>query len=87
MTHKLFLFYFSQQNSKTGQLRNIRSLRPWDLYQVLTEKYEWSHDDAMSFYDFLNRMLDYDTKRRATAAECLKHPWLQEATDNQTGKS
>lgn len=64
-----------------GQLRNIRSLKPWGLYQVLVEKYEWSSNDANSFHDFLIRMLEYDSKKRASAADCLKHPWLQEVMD------
>ena len=69
-------------SSSTGQLRNIRSLRPWDLYHVLVEKYEWKHHEAMSFYDFLKRMLEYEPKRRATAAECLNHAWLRESTND-----
>lgn len=68
----------------SGQLRNIRSLKPWDLYQVLVEKYEWKHNEAVSFYDFLIKMLDYDPKLRASAADCLKHPWLQENNDIDT---
>lgn len=68
---------------RVGQLRNIRSLKPWDLFQVLVEKYEWSQDDTMSFHDFLTRMLQYDPKKRATAADCLKHPWLQEVMDDE----
>lgn len=73
--------------TKKGQLRNIKSLKPWDLYQVLVEKYEWSHDDANCFHDFLAQMLEYDPKKRATAAESLRHPWLSEVTDEQVKKS
>lgn len=76
-----YLTKLYSMNSRTlGQLRNIRSLKPWDLYQVLTEKYEWSHEDAIEFNDFLTKMLEYDPKKRATAAECLKHSWLKEVT-------
>ncbi|KAK0666773.1 kinase-like domain-containing protein [Cercophora samala] len=32
--------------------------------------------EASQFLDLLRRMLDYDTKRRITADEALKHPWL-----------
>lgn len=66
-----------------GQLRNIRSLKPWNLFQVLVEKYEWNCGDAVDFQDFLTKMLYYDPKRRATAADCLKHPWLLEAMDEK----
>lgn len=73
--------------NKKGQLRNIRSLKPWDLFQVLVEKYEWSYEDAVSFHDFLNRMLDYDSKKRASAADCLKHPWLSEVINEPNNQS
>lgn len=62
--------------NKKGELRNITGLKPWGLVDVLREKYEWSPKDAEEFADFLKPMLDYDPNRRATAAECLKHPWL-----------
>lgn len=66
-----------------GQLRNIGSLKPWSLSDVLVEKYHWSTNDAMIFSDFLKKMLDYDPSNRATAADCLAHPWLEipEPTD------
>lgn len=73
--------------NKKGQLRNIRSLRPWNLFQVLVDKYEWSCDDAVIFQDFLTKMLQYDSKKRATAADCLKHPWLREVMDEKPRES
>lgn len=62
--------------NKKNELRHITGLKPWGLEAVLTEKYEWSPKDAKEFADFLKPMLDFDPDRRATAAECLKHPWL-----------
>lgn len=61
-----------------GQLLHIHGLKPWGLVSVLTEKYEWSHEEAIKFSDFLVPMLTYETKKRATAEQCLKHPWLLE---------
>lgn len=61
-----------------GELRNIHSLKPWGLYEVLTEKYEWNPAAAEEFADFLLPMLDYDPTRRAKARECLTHPWLSD---------
>lgn len=61
-----------------GQLLHIHGLKPWGLVSVLTEKYEWPHGEAMKFADFLVPMLAYETKKRATAEQCLKHPWLLE---------
>lgn len=60
----------------TGELRHITRLKPWSLVDVLLEKYEWPIHEAQLFADFLVPMLDYDPVKRATAAECLKHPWL-----------
>ncbi|XP_052893210.1 SRSF protein kinase 3 [Anopheles moucheti] len=62
-------------NSK-GLLKNISGLKPWGLVDVLIEKYEWPEEDAFEFSDFLKPMLDYDPRTRATAADCLRHSWL-----------
>jgi serine/threonine protein kinase len=48
------------------------------LYQVLTEKYEWQGQAAEELTSFLQPMLDYNTEKRATAKQCLEHPWLQD---------
>lgn len=63
--------------NRQGELRNITGLKPWGLVDVLNEKYEWSREDAEAFADFLRPMLEFDPKKRATAADCLKHPWLR----------
>ncbi|XP_077987336.1 SRSF protein kinase 1-like [Glandiceps talaboti] len=62
--------------NKRGELRHIHKLKPWDLYHVLVEKYEWSHHEAEELTSFLMPMLDCVPEKRATAAECLLHPWL-----------
>ena len=33
--------YSKEYFRKTGELRHITKLKPWPLYDVLTEKYEW----------------------------------------------
>ncbi|XP_057331156.1 SRSF protein kinase 3 isoform X2 [Microplitis mediator] len=63
--------------NKKGELKHITGLKPWGLYEVLTEKYDWTSSEAREFADFLTPMLEFDPNVRATAAECLKHPWLQ----------
>lgn len=68
--------YSGEFFSKRGQLRHINQLRPWEMYEVLTEKYEWSTRDAAEFSDFLLPMLNYNIYERATALECLNHPWI-----------
>ena len=49
------------------------------LESVLVEKYEWSEEDAEELSSFLLPMLDYVQENRATAAQCLEHPWLSDA--------
>ncbi|XP_038668375.1 SRSF protein kinase 3-like isoform X2 [Scyliorhinus canicula] len=59
-----------------GELRHIKTIRPWGLYNVLVEKYEFPLEAAATFSDFLHQMLRFIPEQRATAAECLQHPWL-----------
>ncbi|XP_061178750.1 SRSF protein kinase 3-like isoform X3 [Saccostrea echinata] len=67
--------------NRRGELHNIPKLKPWGLFDVLMEKYEWDEEEAKSFTDFLTPMLAFDTAKRATAADCLKHPWLKDAKE------
>lgn len=69
--------YAAQTFNRNGELRNITGLKPWGLQDVLIEKYEWSKRDAEAFAAFLKPMLEFDPAKRATAAECLQHPWLR----------
>lgn len=62
--------------NKKSELKHITGLKPWCLEDVLTEKYEWNRKQAEEFAAFLKPMLDFDPDRRATAAQCLQHPWL-----------
>ncbi|XP_069621196.1 SRSF protein kinase 2 isoform X6 [Ranitomeya imitator] len=62
--------------TKKGELRHITKLKPWSLFDVLVEKYGWPHEDAAQFTDFLTPMLEMVPEKRASAGECLRHPWL-----------
>ncbi|XP_066922342.1 SRSF protein kinase 3-like isoform X1 [Clytia hemisphaerica] len=64
--------------TRKGELRHIKKLKPWSLTDVMMQKYDWSRKDAEELAGFLTPMLDYVPEKRVTAAECLKHPWLQE---------
>jgi serine/threonine protein kinase len=59
-----------------GDLRHITKLKTWNLFSVLIDKYNWSVTEARAFTDFLLPMLEYNPLLRATASQCLKHPWL-----------
>lgn len=74
-------FALSGRNSKKyfnrkGQLRRISKLQPWSLLEILLDKYEWPQEEAAQFSSFLLTMLELLPERRATAAQCLRHPWI-----------
>ncbi|XP_029107848.1 SRSF protein kinase 2-like isoform X3 [Scleropages formosus] len=62
--------------NRRGELRHITKLKPWSLFDVLVEKYGWTHEDAGHFTHFLLPMLEMVPEKRASASECLMHPWL-----------
>jgi len=68
--------YSKEYFRKTGELRHITKLKPWPLYDVLTEKYEWEPQIAREFADWLLPMLSYDPNERASALECINHPFM-----------
>ncbi|VDP37712.1 unnamed protein product [Schistosoma margrebowiei] len=57
-------------------LRHIHRLKPWNLFNVLTEKYDWPPSEAALFTSFLEPMLAYDPNKRASAWDCLQHSWI-----------
>ncbi|KAJ7997891.1 hypothetical protein DPEC_G00216870 [Dallia pectoralis] len=61
---------------KKGELRHITKLKPWSLFDVLVEKYGWASEDACHFTHFLLPMLEMVPEKRASAGDCLGHPWL-----------
>ncbi|XP_041713070.2 SRSF protein kinase 1 [Coregonus clupeaformis] len=62
--------------TKKGDLKHITKLKPWGLLEVLQDKYEWPKEEADCFADFLLPMLELVPEKRATAADCLRHPWI-----------
>uniref|UniRef100_A0A8C9RDU1 non-specific serine/threonine protein kinase n=1 Tax=Scleropages formosus TaxID=113540 RepID=A0A8C9RDU1_SCLFO len=62
--------------TKKGELRHITKLKPWSLFDVLVEKYGWPPEEAGHFTHFLLPMLEMVPEKRASAGECLRHPWL-----------
>ena len=98
MTHLIPGKYSKEYFRKTGELRHITKLKPWPLYDVLTEKYEWEPAQAKgtafeyfefsnsqlscyersfpAFSDWLVPMLAFDPAERATAMDCIQHPFL-----------
>uniref|UniRef100_F6Q5J2 non-specific serine/threonine protein kinase n=1 Tax=Ornithorhynchus anatinus TaxID=9258 RepID=F6Q5J2_ORNAN len=68
--------YSREYFNRRGELRHIKNLKHWGLYEVLLEKYEWPLEQATQFTDFLLPMMEYVPEKRASAAACLRHPWL-----------
>jgi len=63
---------------KNGELRHINMLKPWSLFDVLIEKYEWDPKIAQDFADWLMPMLHLDPSKRASATECLNDKFLDD---------
>ena len=63
--------------NRKGDLKHIKSLKFWPVEDVLVEKYRFSTKDAEEIASFMIPLLEYDTKERATALDCLRHKWLQ----------
>ncbi|XP_062419072.1 SRSF protein kinase 3 isoform X2 [Pungitius pungitius] len=68
--------YSAEYFNRRGDLRHFGPLRLWSLFDVLLEKYHFLLEEATAFSDFLLPMLEYNPERRATAVQCLLHPWL-----------
>ncbi|KAF8072658.1 Serine/threonine-protein kinase SRPK [Scenedesmus sp. PABB004] len=62
--------------NRSGELRHIKKLKFWDLPSVLLDKYRLPRAEAAALADFLLPLLAYDPAERATAAQALRHPWL-----------
>ncbi|KAF9270540.1 kinase-like protein [Marasmius fiardii PR-910] len=60
----------------TGNLRYIKSLKPWPLKRVMIEKYLYTEEDSEALCDFLRPMLVIDFKNRASARDMIDHEWL-----------
>ncbi|CAL8339747.1 unnamed protein product [Lota lota] len=69
-----------QYFNRKGQLRRISKLKPWSLCEILQDKFEWRREQAAQFSSFLLTMLEPQPGKRATAAQCLRHPWLVAAS-------
>lgn len=79
-TYCFFSFFHPKKYfTHAGELR-LQTER-YSLFQLLTERQNWPSRIAKLFADFLLMMLNSDPHRRATAAECLEHPFMRETFD------
>jgi len=68
--------YSKEFFTKKGDLRHIQNLKYWGLEDVLSEKYGVPRKEAREIADFIIPCLSMDPAKRATAEDCLNHPWL-----------
>ncbi|CAD8088219.1 unnamed protein product [Paramecium primaurelia] len=71
--------YFLQN----GQMKRIPQLHFWNLHNVLTEKYRFKQEEALSFASFMMPMLHQLPEYRTTAQELLKRELCQNNLDPQ----
>lgn len=74
--------YTSEYFNKKGELLNIHHLNFWGLKEVLMEKYKFNREDAAGAAGFLEGLLQLDPKERASAQQCLCHPWIADISDS-----
>lgn len=74
--------YSSDYLTRSGDLRNIKTLRFWGIKEVLVEKYKYSQTEANNISSFLLPMLEYMPTKRASARESLRHSWLRDVDVN-----
>merc|ERR1712224_828059 len=67
--------------NRRGELRHIKTLRPWALDEVLMQKYHVHPYEAKNLASFLLPMLRLEPTERGTAQQLLSHPWLQGLPD------
>jgi serine/threonine protein kinase len=58
---------------KNGKFKHITVIYPWTLKQILYKKYKINDEQLV---DLLKSMLEIDPNKRASAQECLNHPYL-----------
>lgn len=75
-------FYIPSNSKKTKfKLERIKSLKPWPLQKVLTDKYKMKPIEAELFSKFLMRMLKWVPSDRVSARELLDDAWLKVSPD------
>ncbi|NXV90456.1 SRPK kinase, partial [Calonectris borealis] len=62
--------------NRPGALLRISRLSPRSLHSILVDRHNWTKQEVVPFTGFLLPALQYAPERRATAAQCLQHAWL-----------
>jgi len=67
-----------QYFNKRGDLHHIHQLKYWPLKDVLHDKYRFSKQEAELISSFLMPCLSVDPEERASALQCLAHPFVRD---------
>lgn len=62
--------------NKGGQLIHIKDLRAMPIHEILIDEYDFEEREALAIESFLLPMLEFEPKKRISAKEALRHPWL-----------
>jgi serine/threonine protein kinase len=62
--------------NRNGEMIRIKDLKFWKMKDVLMEKYGKEETEAEIFADFLEKCMAFNPDHRATARQCLDHPFL-----------
>ena len=65
--------------TKQGKLKRIKKLKIWKVKDILVEKYRVKDTEAHFLANFLERCLQWNPKKRATAQQLMDDPWLKMA--------
>ncbi|KAG2155433.1 kinase-like protein [Suillus clintonianus] len=68
-----------------GALRYIKTLKPWPLNRVMTEKYLFSTSEADDLCAFLEPMLAVDQRERKEVIDMVDHHWLNVKDEEWVG--
>lgn len=70
---------------RSGALRYIKTLKPWPLNRVMTEKYLFSVSEANDLCSFLEPMLAVDQRERKEVRDIVDHYWLDVKDEEWVG--
>lgn len=59
-----------------GRVLKHKNCNYTSISEILIKEYEFEEENAKEIEQFLRKMLNYDPKKRASAAELLSDPWL-----------
>ncbi|KAJ6238924.1 hypothetical protein M0813_25507 [Anaeramoeba flamelloides] len=63
--------------NSNGDFIHFQKIKQFPIEKILHKKFNFPVKQALQIGSFLRIMLNYNFNQRATALECLSHPWLR----------